>query len=156
MIGNKVTHLPRKATTTRIINKYQLPQNVLRPSCNSDGSAFVKKQDRVSDDQFLGPKNMMKMMSPDNSHLLGRPGGGLSQTSQCMAPAMEMMRPLTEDPDAPDITDVHKLCDNADFMNALGLLNTDFEMDREEGDVREAVKQVTSFIDATSRSVTRI
>ena len=65
---------------------------------------------------------------------------------------MEMMRAFTEDPDAPGITDLYKPCDNADFMNALGLLNKDNEIDREEADVREAVNQVTSFIDANEQT----
>ena len=138
---------PENNKTTRIVNKFQLTHEVVRPSCNSDGSAFVKKTQKMSDDKFLSEENMVAMMTPNNSHLLRRPGTGLSEVSASLCSAIEMLTHLKEDPSGPGLQDLQALLtESDDFVTALGVLNKDNDMERDDDEVRKAILIVEGFV----------
>ena len=130
---------PENNKATRIVNKSQLTHEVVRPSCNSDGSTFVKKTQKMSDDKFLSEESMVAMMTPDNSHLLRRPGTDVSEVSASLCSAIEMLTHLKEDPSGPGLQDLQTLLtESDDFVTALGVLNKDNDMERDNDEVRES------------------
>ena len=64
---------------SRITTRYQFPKNILRASVDPKGSAFVKGDketaQKISDDYFLGERNLKRNLLNSNSlHLGRRPG----------------------------------------------------------------------------------
>lgn len=59
--------------TGRIRSQYQLPHKLLKASADTDGSALVKAT-KMADDAFLSQKNLKRVLSTENTHLLRRPG----------------------------------------------------------------------------------
>ena len=53
----------------------QLPRKLLKASADTDGSALVKAT-KMADDAFLSQKNLKRVLSTENTHLLRRPGRG--------------------------------------------------------------------------------
>ena len=66
--------------TGRIRSQYQLPRKLLKASADTDGSALVKAT-KMADDAFLSQKNLKRVLSTENTHLLRRPGVGLSEAA---------------------------------------------------------------------------
>ena len=84
----------------------------------------------MSDDKFPIEENMLAMMTPDNSHLLRRPGTGLSEVAASVC--SETFRSFSQQ--------------SHDFVNALGVLNKDNDMERDDGEVRQAIHAVDAFV----------
>ena len=66
--------------TGRIRSQYQLPHKFLKASADTNGSALVKATS-IADDAFLRQKHLKRVLSTENTHLLRRPGVGLSEAA---------------------------------------------------------------------------
>ena len=86
-----------QAHTGRIWNRYQFPKAILKASAHDDRSAFVKDVKRsLSDDVFLGPKNLKKLLTPDSTHLLRRPGVGVSEAVGSVQAGLDVLGALAD------------------------------------------------------------
>ena len=67
--------------TNRILSRYQLAHRLLRTSCDAEGSALSKDRVKMNDFAYLSQKNLQQIVTPENHHLLRRPGVGLSEAA---------------------------------------------------------------------------
>ena len=85
-------------STKRIQNRFQMVHELLRPSADKDGSAFVKKFSKMSDDKLLSAEVLKDHMTADTTHLIRRPGTGISEACGSIESALEMLKRLRRRP----------------------------------------------------------
>ncbi len=103
----------------RIRSQYQLPHKLLKASADADGSALVKAT-KMADDAFLSHKNLKRLLSTENTHLLRRPGVGLSEAAgsiQAGAATLEAVKEL-------DLRPLAQVLAKTEVQKALAVLNT--------------------------------
>lgn len=127
----------------RILSRYQLPHKLLRTAADSEGSAFVKDKAKMNDFAFLTARNLKKLVTNQNHHLLRRPGVGISEaagTLQAGANTLENMKDLT-------VESVTALLADNDVKEALTTLNTmDTTAARDAAAIAEAIETVQKAI----------
>ena len=85
----------RSEKTTRIWSRYQVPKKILRNTADVDGSAFWKEtKTKTSDQTYLAPKSMRLLMTSDSTHLIRRPGVGISEVVGTIKAGVEVMRQI--------------------------------------------------------------
>ncbi len=77
--------------TNRIWARYQFPKIILRATAGKGGSCFVKDMQRMADDKFLSEDNLKRIITADNSHVLRRPGVGLSETAASIQAGVDVL-----------------------------------------------------------------
>ena len=105
--------------TSRIRSQYQLAHRLLKASADGEGSALVKST-KMADDAYLAQKNLKRLLSADNSHLLRRPGVGLSEAAgslQAGAAALAAAADL-------DLRPLRDVLNKSSVQAALAVLNT--------------------------------
>ena len=124
--------------TNRIWARYQFPKAILRNTAGRGGSVFVKEasQRQVGDDVFLSDKSLKKALTTENSHLLRRPGVGVSEIAGSVLAGVEVLDNLP----AAGLGDLGELL-HADLAAALQKLNTEGER-VDAADFREAFATV--------------
>ena len=133
--------------TTRILVRYQLPKAILRASVGQDGSAFFKKDgQKQSDQQFLGRKSMQQLMTADSSHLLRRPGVGLSEACASWDAAREVLKQLANNADEVGFAELTALLEDETVLRAMAVLNkTGGEQDRSKDNVGKSLEVLINF-----------
>ena len=107
--------------TGRIWNRYQFPKAILKASAHDDRSAFVKDVKRsLSDDVFLGPKNLKKLLTPDSTHLLRRPGVGVSEAVGSVQAGLDVLGALAD----VELEELATILKDDNVHAALAQLNT--------------------------------
>ena len=110
-----------QAHTGRIWNRYQFPKVILKASAHDDRSAFVKDVKRsLSDDVFLGPKNLKKLLTPDSTHLLRRPGVGVSEAVGSVQAGLDVLGALAD----VELEELATIFQDDNLHAALAQLNT--------------------------------
>ena len=110
-----------QAHTGRIWNRYQFPKVILKASAHDDRSAFVKDVKRsLSDDVFLGPKNLKKLLTPDSTHLLRRPGVGVSEAVGSVQAGLDVLGALAD----VELEELASILQDDNLHAALAQLNT--------------------------------
>ena len=110
-----------QAHTGRIWNRYQFPKAILKASAHGDRSAFVKDVKRsLSDDVFLGPKNLKKLLTPDSTHLLRRPGVGVSEAVGSVQAGLDVLGALAD----VELEELAAIFKDDNLHTALAQLNT--------------------------------
>ena len=98
--------------TLRIWPRYQLPKAILRPSADRDGSAFSKEVGRrISDQKYLSEENLRQITTSDSSHLLRRPGVGLSECVASWSAGLDVLRQMCSDSDSVGMAELLALFD---------------------------------------------
>ena len=77
--------------TGRILSRYQFPKAVLRNSIDQESSALQKEKTKMNDFNFLAHKNLKKLVTPQNHHLLRRPGVGISEAAGTLKVGTDML-----------------------------------------------------------------
>lgn len=125
--------------TGRILSRYQLPHKLLRTAADPEGSAFVKDRNKANDFAFLSRKNLKQMLGPQNTHLLRRPGVGLSEAAGTLQAGAGVLRSL-------DGLNLAKLADalaSPEVATALQALNTlDASVERDAPGLVAAVERL--------------
>lgn len=86
--------------TWRIKTPYQVSKRILRASANLDGSCFSKEQKKMSDTNFLSLKNLRKsVISSESSHVLRRPGVGISEAAASILHGLAVLDEIHEQPE---------------------------------------------------------
>ena len=121
----------------RILSRYQLPHKLLRTAADTEGSAFVKDKAKMNDFAFLAARNLKKLVTNQNHHLLRRPGVGISEaagTLQAGANTLENFKDLKVEP-------VAALLADSNGKEALTTLNTmDTTATRDLAAIAEAIE----------------
>ena len=133
--------------TWRIKSKYQLAHQLLKASADADGSAFVKDK-KVDDFAFLSEKNLQRVVTADNCHLLRRPGVGLSEAASSLQAGIEVLDSL----DQVGLQGLHVLLQQRELVEALQVLNmTDTSVEeRTPETMREALKTLRKCLTKSS------
>lgn len=105
--------------TGRIRSQYQLPHKLLKASADTDGSALVKAT-KMADDAFLSQKNLKRVLSTENTHLLQRPGVGLSEAAGSLQAGAATLAAM---PDL-DLQLLETVLNKAEVKEALAMVNT--------------------------------
>ena len=145
--------------TTRLVNKFQLTQNILRPSADVDGSVFVRKSKntKMKDTVYLEQKNMMEMMTADTSHIIRRPGIGLSEFAGSLSSALDMLSAIQDHDDDVGIKELTtKIRSSGKLMDALFYLNNKNEVERDNATVRQHMEAVCQFFIADGGHVVEL
>eukprot|EP00435_Cladocopium_sp_Y103_P025548 s4273_g6.t1 len=107
--------------TGRILSRYQWQKAILKTAADPEGSAFVKESRKAIDDvSFLGTKNLKKVLSAHNSHLLRRPGIGLSEAAGSVQAGADVLGNI----DAVNFAEVGAALEQKEVKEALQVLNT--------------------------------
>ena len=93
---------------------------MLKNAADQQGSAFVKGPKKVDDVSFLSPKHLKEMLGPHNSHLVRRPGIGLSETAGSVQAGADVLQNRA----ALDFVAVAQALEKKDVADALQALNT--------------------------------
>ena len=135
--------------TGRIWSRYQFPKAILKASAGQDGSAFVKDAKRsMSDDLFLGTKHLKTLLTADSSHLLRRPGVGISEAAGSVQAGVDVLRALAD----VELEEFASIFQDPDFNTALAQLNTtDTSVQHDSKDLRAAVALVFKKLAKTPR-----
>ena len=133
--------------TWRIKSKYQLAHQLLKASADADGSAFVKDK-KIDDFAFLSEKNLQRVVTADNCHLLRRPGVGLSEAASSLQAGIEVLDSL----DQVGLQGLHVLLQQRELVEALQVLNTtDRSVEERTPDaMREALKTLRKCLTKSS------
>ena len=135
--------------TGRIWARYQFPKAILKASAGQDGSAFVKDSKRsASDDVFLAAKSLKSLLTPDSTHLLRRPGVGVSEAAGSIQAGADVLGSL---PDI-ELDVLAGIFQEPELQGALAQLNTvDSSVQHDSKDVRAAVAVVFDVLSRTPR-----
>ena len=139
-----------ESATGRIWARHQFSKIILRPSAGPAGSAFqnvdyaAPSKKNMADDVFLGPKNLKALLTPDVSHLLRRPGVGLSEIAGSVQAGIDVLGQL-ENAGFADIRDLFAAGGDG-LAKAWKTLNTEGKEQREAADVEEAFGVVFNFL----------
>jgi hypothetical protein len=82
--------------TSRIKSNYQISKQLLRASMDETGGALVKSDWAKDDAEILSFENFSSVLSTGNSHLLRRPGVGLSELAGSMRHGMEVLEAVLD------------------------------------------------------------
>eukprot|EP00438_Fugacium_kawagutii_P025234 Skav236123 [mRNA] locus=scaffold900:1522:8592:- [translate_table: standard] len=130
--------------TGRILARYQLAHKLLRTAAGEDGSAFVKAdKQKLNDFAMLQARNLKKLVSNENHHLMRRPGVGISEAAgslQAAAAVVQSMKNL-------DLKPVEKLLSDKNVVEALQMLNTmDGSQTRDTKKIEKALRAVETAV----------
>ena len=103
----------------RIRSQYQLPHKLLKASADTEGSALVKAT-KMADDAFLSQKNLKRVLSTENTHLLRRPGVGLCEAAGSLQAGAATLAAM---PDL-DLQLLETVLNKAEVKEALAMVNT--------------------------------
>ena len=86
--------------TKRILSRYQFAKKVLRASVQKDNSAFWKEStQKMTDQKFLERENLKQVLDADSSHLVRRPGTGISECAASVTAGLEILQKIKDDPE---------------------------------------------------------
>lgn len=138
--------------TGRIWSRYQLSKKILRASANTDGSCFWKEGHRkISDQKFLAKESLKEAMTAESSHLVRRPGVGLSETMGSVSVGLEVLDASKE----VDFDGLRKLFKDTgpDLTEAMRFLNKANEMERSKADTEKHLAVVMQFFQENKREL---
>ena len=135
--------------TGRIWNRFQFPKAILKASAHDDGSSFVKDTKRsLADDVFLGSRNLKKLLTPDSSHLLRRPGVGVSEAAGSVQAGVDVLKQLVD----VELEELASFFQDPGLQAALSQLNThDANAQHEQKEMRAAMATLAEKLTATPR-----
>ncbi|CAE7336934.1 unnamed protein product [Symbiodinium sp. CCMP2592] len=135
--------------TGRIWSRYQFPKAILKASAGQDGSAFVKDAKRnISDDLFLGTKHLKALLTADSTHVLRRPGVGISEAAGSVQAGVDVLGALAD----VELEELASIFHDPDFNAALAQLNTtDTSAQHDNKDLRAAVALLFKKLTKTPR-----
>ena len=101
--------------TTRIWSRFQIAKAILRASVDERGSCFVKDKEtkRMKDDTFLSKDNFTKMVNAETSHLVRRPGVGISEASASIRALFDVLANMP----IASITQLHSISSETQEIN---------------------------------------
>ena len=143
--------------TGRIWSRYQFNKMILRASAGPGGTAFQSADQssstnkNVADDVFLGRKNLKKLLSPDTSHLLRRPGVGVSEIAGSVQAGLDVLQNF----DDAGFLDLRAMFDagGEELAQAWKTINTEGKEQRKAAEVEEAFKVVFGFLSDSAEPI---
>ena len=96
---------------------------VLKNAADPQGSAFVKGPKKVDDVSFLSPKHLKETLGPHNSHLVRRPGVGLSEAAGSVQAGADVLQNL----EAVNFAEVAEALGNQEVAEVLNTLDASVE-----------------------------
>jgi len=132
--------------TYRIKTQYQVSKQLLRASMDADGGAFVKSEWARQDADVLAFDNFAALLSTDNSHLLRRPGVGLSEVAASIRHGVEVLQIMNADIASVGIPATLDALEPS-VLEALGVIDTKGpEGERSQRTLQAALKKFFTFL----------
>ena len=100
----------------------------------------------MNDDAYLGPSNMQQMMTADSTHVLRRPGIGLSEFAGSLTSALDMLCAIQDHGDDVGLQELTSMLRSSDtILEALQYLNNNNEVDRDDDTMRNHIGTLHDF-----------
>lgn len=135
--------------TTRIPGNYQFVKASLRTAADIDGSCLAgyskKSGVKLADRAFVSKDHLKECLTIDNSHLLRRPGVGLSECAGSLRAGAAVLEAWTQEPTSLGFEFLHEAMTTPGMQAALRTLDTSDKKPRTVDDVRTAFDVIYKF-----------
>jgi len=132
--------------TGRIKTNFQFAKSILRASANKDGSCFVKPpKSQMPDNKFLSRSTLLKSITTENSHLVRRPGTGISEVAGSVKSGAAVLAHMTAHPEDVGFPALLKMFREEGVQEAMEALDRSSGDERERKDLQEALKIVKDW-----------
>ena len=107
---------------------------------------FSSKSGKMNDDAYLGPSNMQQMMTADSTHVLRRPGIGLSEFAGYLTSALDMLCAIQDHGDDIGLQELTSMLRSSDtILEALQYLNNNNEVNKDDDTMRNHIGTLHDF-----------
>ena len=140
--------------TNRIRTNYQYSKALLRATADKNGSCFVRNpKDKRSDLDMLSTSELEKELDASNTHLIRRPGIGVSETMGTLHHGLRLLEAISEDGGSFDLAKMKNLLtpikDAIEELNLgqTGSIPSADELEVELGKVIDHLQEHTGELD---------
>ena len=140
--------------TNRIRTNYQYSKALLRATADKNGSCFVRNpKDKRSDLDMLSTSELEKELDASNTHLMRRPGIGVSETMGTLHHGLRLLEAISEDGGSFDLAKMKNLLtpikDAIEELNLgqTGSIPSADELEVELGKVIDHLQEHTGELD---------
>jgi hypothetical protein len=132
----------RTQKTTRIPGNYQFVKASLRTAADVDGSCMAgyskKSGVKLADRAFVSKDNLRECLTVDNSHLVRRPGVGLSECAGSLRAGAAVLDAWADEPSTLGFEALREVLQTRAVQDALRVLDTSDKLPRSVENVRAA------------------
>ena len=101
--------------TKRFLSRYQFAKKVLRASVQKDTQ-------KMTDQKFLERENLKQVLDADSSHLVRRPGTGISECAASVTAGLEILQKIKDDPEEVGFNELLEIFDRGGDRVARSML----------------------------------
>ena len=134
--------------TSRIKANFQFNKKMLRASISENGGAFVS--DWGGDADTLSWDSVIGILSTQDSHLLRRPGVGVSEVAGSVRHSKDVLKMATEDPSSVGFAKMFEriAAGGEDLMEALSVIDSKgpSDKDRSFGNLKKSLEKVVEWV----------